>query len=116
MGKQSSNSFTLKTYHKGTTSQADYAKEVQAFRKLRMAPNIANLYGTFTYGNTYNILLEYADKGTLEGFFKEEMQPKVGQDIIEFWQNLFKLSEALMAIHEVVERSESSDEAPMFLG
>ncbi len=78
-----------------------YDNEVAAFLKLRPTPNIIDFYGSYIHGDTFNVLLEYADKGDLEGYFRCEAEPRDGQDIINFWQGLFMLGQALADIHEV---------------
>lgn len=56
-------------------------------------------YGGFIQGDRYNILLEFADKGSLERYFKKVRPPTTGEDIINFWEGLFKLLGALLQIH-----------------
>lgn len=50
-----------------------------------------------------NIILEYADKGSLEDFFRNESAPSRGIDIIKFWESMFQLIKGLKAIHSVRE-------------
>lgn len=47
------------------------------------------------------MLLEYADRGTLEQYFKSVQPPSSGEDTIKFWRGLFKTLGALVAIHSV---------------
>jgi len=74
---------------------------VTAFRRLGNNQNIIGFRGSFTRGDTCNVLLEHADKGTLEDYFQKERVPKNGEDIILFWEGLFKIIDALRRIHEV---------------
>lgn len=57
-------------------------------------------YGSFMQENRFNIILEYADQGTLEQYFKKVPPPTTPEDIIQFWEGMFMLLEALMRIHE----------------
>lgn len=50
------------------------------------------------------MLLEYADKGSLEDFFQSETPPSHGGEIIKFWEGLFLLIKGLKAIHSVQEQ------------
>jgi serine/threonine protein kinase len=70
---------------------------------VKHADSIIKYYGSYTHGNEFNILLEYADKGTLEEYFQTESPPSRGGDIIKFWENLFQLIKGLKAIHSVRE-------------
>jgi hypothetical protein len=97
---ENANTFVLKTYF---TSDAEkyYNTEVGAFRVIGQNSSIIGFRGSFTRGDTYNMLLEYADKGTLEDFFRTEDPPTDGEEIIQFWQALFQIIDALRRIHEV---------------
>jgi len=68
---------------------------------MRSNPNIIGFYGNFTRGDSYNILLEYADEGTLESYFEKQAPPRDGEEVIKFWERLFKMIDALRGIHEV---------------
>lgn len=48
-----------------------------------------------------NIILEYADKGSLEDFFRNESAPSRGIYIVKFWESMFQLIKGLKAIHSV---------------
>lgn len=67
-------------------------------------------YGGFRHGDRYNIILEFADKGTLEDYFKKITPPTTGEEIITFWEHLFNLIEALLFVHggEIVLNSDGS--------
>jgi hypothetical protein len=96
------NTYVLKTYN---TKDADsyYANEVDAFMKLStkkgVDENLIKLLGSYKQGDTYNILLEYADRGTLEDFFQKTNPPSLGHDILLFWSRLFNVIKALQRIH-----------------
>ena len=57
-------------------------------------------YGSFEYRGSFNILLEYADGGTLEDVFQSEARPRNAQDILDFWSNMFEPIKAVFAIHD----------------
>lgn len=103
----------MKTYF---TSEAEsyYNTEVAAFRHLGLNSSIIRFHGSFTRGDSYNVLLEYADKGTLGDYFKNESPPSEGEEIIKFWETMFELIDALRRIHEV--GSDASEGPRVFQG
>lgn len=95
--------FVLKTYHKTEAEQYFY-NEVEAFRRLRRGtsdPNIIHFYGSFIQNGTYNVILDFADRGTLEEYFQTVFPPTSGKDIEHFWASLCGIFKALIHIHEV---------------
>jgi hypothetical protein len=96
------NTFVLKTYYlKDATANKYYESEIKAFERLQArTSNMIGFNGSFRQADRLNIILEFADKGTLEKYF-EQPPPTNGEDIIKFWEGMFKLIDALMAIHEV---------------
>ena len=94
------NTYVLKTYF-GRDAETYYRSEVTAFKRLRMRTNnMIGFYGGFKHGDRYNIILEFADIGNLEDYFKQTPPPTTGEEIIMFWEHLFKLIEALLFVHE----------------
>jgi serine/threonine protein kinase len=79
--------------------EARYNQKVSGFRSLRQADSVIKFYGSYIYRDSYNILLEFADKGSLEEYFRRESPPSRGEDIIKFWERLFQLIKGLKAIH-----------------
>lgn len=94
------NTFVMKTYF---TSEAEryYKTEVAAFRHLGSNPSIIKFHGSFARGDSYNVLLEYADKGTLADYFNDESPPSEGEEIRRFWEAMFELIDALRRIHVI---------------
>jgi len=76
-----------------------YRQEVKNFSTSRHSESIIRFHGSYIHGDSYNILLEYADKGSLEEYFQKQTPPSRGRDIIKFWDGLFQLIKALIAIH-----------------
>jgi len=100
-----SDTFVLKTYHK-TEAYTYYHNEVEAFRRLRPPkgssdPHIIHFYGSFIQNGTYNAILEFADQGTLEKYFKAVLPPTSRRDIEHFWASLCSILKALIHIHDV---------------
>lgn len=72
------NKFVLKTYL-GREAEKYYKSETEAFKKLKHqvdASDLIGFYGSYRQGNSYNIILEYANEGTLEDYFRN-MEPPV---------------------------------------
>jgi len=57
--------------------------------------------GSFTQGDTFNVLLEYANGGTLEDFLQKHEPPTNAEDIYKFWSAIFNLTKAIESIHAV---------------
>lgn len=103
-GVRPANTYVLKTYN--TKDAKDYFEnEVDAFRKLAtkngIEKSLIQFFGGYKQGDTYNILLEYADCGTLEDFFQNVTPPSLGEDIEMFWGRLFNVIQALSHIHKL---------------
>lgn len=92
----------LKRY-RAKEGEVHYKQEVDGFRSVKHADSIIRFYGSYKQGNEFNVLLEFADKGSLEEYFKRESPPSRGVDIIKFWEGLFQLIKGLKAIHSVRE-------------
>lgn len=48
---------------------------------------------------TYNIILEYADRGTLDKYMEHTSEPKSVGDIMTFWDRFFGILQGLVQIH-----------------
>ncbi|RDW85934.1 hypothetical protein BP5796_04259 [Coleophoma crateriformis] len=100
----SENIFVLKTYHKDE-AETYYYNEVNAFRRLRNGgtsdTHIVTFYGSYMHNGTYNIILEYANQGNLENYFRKVYPPTCGGDIERFWIAICNIFKALACIHEV---------------
>lgn len=55
---------------------------------------------SYEHLDTWNILLEYADGGSLERFFQDEVEPSRGLNLISFWEEFFQLVNGVLAIHQ----------------
>lgn len=98
------NCFVLKTYRTNKAKKY-YEKEVSAFGRLmhpdRYVENIITFYGSWIHGDTYNILLEYADRRTLLDYYRNVHPPTRIEDITQFWTRLFDTVKALHCIHQL---------------
>lgn len=79
----------------------EYRIEVNGFRSVRNSDSVIRLYASYVHNDTLNLLLEYADKGPLEEYFRTQTPPSRGPDIVKFWESMFQLIKALKAVHSV---------------
>jgi len=62
-------------------------------------PNVIRFYTSFTQGETRSIILEYADKGSLEQYLQNTRPPVGLKDITRFWRGIFGLLRGLKDMH-----------------
>ena len=109
--------FALKTY-RTEDARKYHDTESDAFRRLRYngrpPPNLIAFYGGFERGSTYNILLEYADGGTLEYFLRTTKPPVSRSELLDFWEAFFGIYHGLARIHG--EDEQAGHEPKMLLG
>ncbi|OCL14632.1 kinase-like protein [Glonium stellatum] len=101
----STNIFVLKTF-KPNDLVDSYEKEVRAFLALQSNttrdPCIIGFYGSYIHGDSCNLILEYANEGTLGDYLQKYPPPTTRQDIYRFWNGLLGLIKALKAIHCII--------------
>ena len=107
------NTFVLKVYHsRGAEEQC--RREVEGFVHVRSRitgrdeQSIIGFYGSYKHGETWNVILEYANEKTLEDYFKEHPTPRTGAEIYRFWKSLLPLNRALDGIHDLVFKDNSA--------
>ena len=92
----------LKSYRKTKDAEIYYNNEWRAFKRLSasgLCPQIIGFHGSFVLDGTFNILLEYADKGTLDDFLSRTPPPCTAGDIITFWKSFLDITLGLVRIH-----------------
>ena len=94
--------FVIKSYQTNEAQEC-YETVCDGFRKLRHdskpPANIIAFYGNFMLGTSRNILLEYADRGTLQDYIMNVQPPEQQEQIREFWHNVLALFDGLAMIH-----------------
>ena len=82
--------------------------------KLRWAgkpsEHIVAYYGSFIHGNSYNVILEYADQGTLETFIKKTKSPSSPEETLLIWDRLFDVTHGLVTIHGKIGNDSSASQ------
>ncbi|KAL8879653.1 MAG: hypothetical protein Q9198_002778 [Flavoplaca austrocitrina] len=100
--RRTTNTFALKTY-RTPEAKKYFENERNAFLQLRYGDrppkNIIEYYGSFIRRGTYNIILEYADRGTLDDYMKDTAEPKTVNEIRSFWKNFLASMRGLVQIH-----------------
>lgn len=97
----------LKRYY---TSDAKkyYLNEIAAFEMLKDSKDaeraIINYHGSFRLDGTFNILLEYADGGTLEDAFQTTDPPVTTAQETVFWRGMLNICRAIKAVHKPVDK------------
>jgi len=81
-------------------------QELDAFLYLQklgssLGNTVIGFYGSFIYGETPVVVLEYADRGTLDQFLRDTPSPEEGEDIIRLWEAVLKLQIAVNTIHNI---------------
>ncbi|KAL9036137.1 MAG: hypothetical protein Q9180_004472 [Flavoplaca navasiana] len=114
------NTFALKTY-RTPDAKKYFENERNAFEQLRYGErppeNIIEYYGSFVRWGTYNIILEYADRGTLDDYLRTTAEPKTAVEIECFWGNFLASMGGLVQIHGTPPIHEpASDEPNILLG
>ncbi|EME78933.1 uncharacterized protein MYCFIDRAFT_216798 [Pseudocercospora fijiensis CIRAD86] len=89
----------------GSGSATRYTREVLAFEHVTNSGNrdmvgLIACHSSFKYRDTFNIILEYADHGSLQDFFDEFSSPTSGEMMIDFWESMFDTARAMYSIHE----------------
>ena len=85
--------------------KSEFSKEKKAFTTLlndRQHPeHIIEYLGSYEQDKVCCIILEYADIGTLDDYFRKTQPPTAEEDIVCFYTSLFNLIKGLMRVHEV---------------
>ena len=107
------NTFVMKTY-RAAEAEENYRAERGAYMKLRWqgnpSPHIIDYYGGFIHGNSYNLILEYADRGTLESFMRDTAPPSTIEDTLLFWDRLSNVTHGIMTIHGKIGNDSSASQ------
>ena len=92
----------------------DYERECQAYSILKRvsqpARHIVTCYGGFTHGNSYNMIFEYADMGTLEDFMQKRDPPASVEDVLLLWDRLSVILSGVATLHGHVEGKASASQ------
>ncbi|PSN67390.1 hypothetical protein BS50DRAFT_553398 [Corynespora cassiicola Philippines] len=82
-----------------------HRNEVKAYRALGEQPdtsqNLAFFHGSWKQGDTYFMLLEYVEGGTLEKYIEKTRPPSKTHDMITLWENLSGLCKILCCLHSI---------------
>ena len=72
------------------------------------------IYTGFKFGGRNNLLLEYADQGTLEEYLEKTSPPSSAEDIIDLWESVLRVIIGVIRIHNP--SSSDTDDQQMFQG
>lgn len=97
----------LKSSSVDDIGRANYHEaEVAAYTTIRncnteFPDQIVHFYGGFFQGRIANIVLEYADEGTLEEYFNDVPPPVTRDEQMDFWTAMRELILGLQKVHTV---------------
>ncbi|KAI1123858.1 hypothetical protein F5Y10DRAFT_43490 [Nemania abortiva] len=77
---------------------------VQCVETLQVPPDS----GRASLRKSYNILLEYGEDD-LNEYFYVHSPPTLGREILDFWENLFQIADALQKVHNLERRRNNGD-------
>lgn len=78
-----------------------YDSEKVAFQRLKDEhADVVKYLGSFHQKNVACILLEFADEGNLEDYFRKHSRPGSDADIVTFWKHFLKITKGLQDIHQ----------------
>jgi len=95
--------FVLKTFDAANANQ--HRKELHTYVDLmedasnKNITSIVRFYGSYMQAEKFNIVLEYANEGSLETFLQHNTPPTQVEHIRDFWKNLLELLKALVYLH-----------------
>jgi serine/threonine protein kinase len=105
--------FVLKLYI-GNRGKEYHRKETEGFETLmswNMPQGIIGYFGSYSKNDQSYILLEHADLGTLEDYFRERHPPVSDSHIIDFYSSLFKFISGLCHIHTLPSNKNGGQQA-----
>lgn len=74
---------------------------IYRYHKAQLGSTIIGFHGSFVHGDVPVIVLEYAEYGSLEDFYRTIEPPQDGHAIIHLWRAVLQLCSGLCAIHNI---------------
>jgi serine/threonine protein kinase len=98
----------LKSYYRKRYEPL-YDNEIKALTMLMNtpSPHVISYFGSFRQQDSYNIILEFADGGNLNEYFRDQKPPQTPADIVRFWRSLFDVLKGLDRVHQLMNIEES---------
>lgn len=62
-------------------------------------PNVLRYLGSFRCGQTFSILLEFAEEGTMDDLFQRNVTPHTYDEFRAFWKSIIRLVEGVEMVH-----------------
>ncbi|KAI1457063.1 kinase-like domain-containing protein [Annulohypoxylon moriforme] len=90
-----------------------YKAELQAFKHLANGvarpESIIGFFGSLQIGDTFALLLEYADMGDLETYMRQVSPPTSDAEMDKLWKQVLQLGNALAYQHKIPYRGEDKE-------
>lgn len=97
--------FVLKIFQREIPDgKEQYDQELESYANILHAgndQNIVSFFGSFKHGDTFHIILEYANKGTLEDLMEKSPPPTGPEALHELWGALLRLLQAFQKLHDL---------------
>jgi len=61
--------------------------------------HVLRYYGSFRQSGTFNLLLQYADRGNLLDFFQKTRQPQSINEVCQLWKSIFGILQGVHCLH-----------------
>lgn len=82
-------------------SQRIFDAELEALAALsrKSSKHIVQCMGSYVHGNNYNLILEYADQGSLGEYLQRSSPPRSALELQQFWNSMIDILQGLHQIH-----------------
>ncbi len=111
------NVYVLKIF-RTKDARRDYEAEVKAFQLLKngtRASSIIDCLGSFEYKGTFSIILDYADLGNLDDYFRYSA-PTGAEHIFNVWKSFLHLIHAICEIHNIKPPEDNENDVVGWVG
>src|ERR1700679_361555 len=84
-----------------SANRHNFDAELEALAALSRRPSqhIVQCMGSYVQGNNYNLILEYANRGSLKEYLQSSSPPCSAPNLLHFWNSMVGLLEGLHQIH-----------------
>lgn len=105
----------------GARAESYYNRETGNFRRLYSSnrkglPGLIDYLGAFKHGNSYFLLMELAEHGSLEEFLRHENPPRDAQGTLTFWRKMMDVLGALARIHDLEDLPDDAGTTAQYQG
>ena len=92
----------IKKFPRANRHNFDAELEALAALSRRPSQHIIQCMGSYVQGNNYNLILEYANRGSLKEYLQSSSPPCSAPNLLCFWKSMVGVLEALHQIHNTL--------------